>query len=170
LLVDEIGKNISGTGLDTNVVGRKFLDHVAAEHEYPKIRNIVVRGLTEETHGNATGIGLVEFCLTRAVEQMDIHITRTNCLTGGHATGAMIPINYSTDREVLDAMLPIIGLTEPPQARLMWIRNTLDVAELECSTAYLAEARQRSDLQILSDPRPLPLDEKGMLPNIGSHR
>jgi hypothetical protein len=169
LLVDEIGKNISGTGLDTNVVGRKFLDHVAAEHEYPKIRNIVVRGLTEETHGNATGIGLVEFCLTRAVEQMDQHITRTNCLTGGHATGAMIPVNYRTDREVLDVVLPIIGLTEPPHARLMWIHNTLDVSELECSTAYLAEARKRSDLEILSDPRPLPFDAKGMLPSVGSH-
>ena len=166
LLIDEIGKNISGTGLDTNVVGRKFLDHVAAEHEFPKVRNIVVRGLTEETHGNATGIGLTEFCLTRVVDQMDEHITRTNCLTGGHATGAMIPVHYPTDREVLDAVLPIIGLTEPPQARMLWIQNTLNVAELECSVAYLPDARKRSDLEILSDPRPLPLDEKGMLPGV----
>lgn len=166
LLIDEIGKNISGTGLDTNVVGRKFLDHMAAEHEFPKIRNIVVRGLTEETHGNATGLGLVEFCLTRVVEQMNEHVTRTNCLTGGHATAAMIPVHYRTDREVLDAVLPIIGLTDPPHAKLMWIHNTLDVAELECSVAYLGQARERSEWEILSDPRPLPLDEKGMLPSV----
>jgi hypothetical protein len=166
LLIDEIGKNISGTGMDTNVVGRKFLDHAAAEHEYPKIRNIVLRGLTEETHGNATGLGLAEFCLTRLVEQMDTHVTRTNCLTGGHATGAMIPVHYRTDREVLDAVLPIIGLREPPDARLMWIHNTLDVAELECSATYLAEARKRPDLEVLSDPRPLPLDDRGMLPAV----
>jgi hypothetical protein len=166
LLIDEIGKNISGTGMDTNVVGRKFLEHAAAEHEYPKVRNIVLRGLTEETHGNATGLGLAEFCLTRLVEQMDVQVTRTNCLTGGHATGAMIPVHYGTDREVLDVVLPIIGLTEPPQAKLMWIHNTLDVCELECSVAYLSEARQRRDLEVLCDPRPLPLDARGMLPNV----
>jgi hypothetical protein len=166
LLIDEIGKNISGTGMDTNVVGRKFLDHRAADHESPKVRNIVIRSLTEETHGNATGIGLAEFCLSRVVEQMDVQVTRTNCLTGGHAVGAMIPVHFPTDREVLDAVLPICGLTEPANVRLLWIRNTLDVAELECSTAFLAEARSRSDLTILSDPRPLPLDARGLLSSV----
>jgi hypothetical protein len=164
LLIDEIGKNISGTGMDTNVVGRKYLDHVAAEHEWPKIRTIVIRGLTPETHGNATGIGLAEFALTRAIDAIDIPITRTNCLTGGHATGAMIPIHYASDREVLDVSLPIIGLTEPVDAKLMWIHNTLDVAEVECSAAYLDEARERKDLDIVSDVRPLPFDASGVLP------
>ena len=166
LLIDEIGKNVSGTGMDTNVVGRKYLDHVAREDEYPKIRNIVIRSLTPETHGNATGIGLAEFALTRAVDAMDIYATRTNSLTGGHATGAMIPIHCATDKEVLDVALANIGLTEPPDARLMWIRNTLDVAELECSVAYMEEARQREDLEILTDPRPLPLDDNGLLPGV----
>lgn len=166
LLIDEIGKNISGTGMDTNVVGRKYLDHVAAEHEWPKIRTIIIRGLTPETHGNATGIGLAEFALTRAIDAIDIPITRTNCLTGGHATGAMIPIHYASDREVLDVSLPIIGLTEPVDAKLMWIHNTLDVAEVECSAAYLDEARERTDLEIVSDVRPLPFDASGVLPPV----
>lgn len=166
LLIDEIGKNISGTGMDTNVVGRKYLDHVAAETEFPKIRNIAIRGLTYETHGNATGIGLAEFALTRAVESMDQHITRTNCLTGGHATGAMIPLHYASDREVLDVALPQSGLTDAPNAKLMWIHNTLDVAEVECSAAYLEEAKSRDDLKILTDPRPLPFDDAGLLPSI----
>lgn len=166
LLIDEIGKNISGTGMDTNVVGRKYLDHVAAEDEWPKIRNIVIRGLTKKTDGNATGIGLAEFALTRAIDQMDVEVTRTNCLTGGHATGAMIPINYPTDRQVLDIVLPIIGLTEPADAKLMWIHDTLDVAEVECSAAYLDEATQRDDLEVLSELRPLPLDAAGMLPTV----
>jgi len=166
LLIDEIGKNISGTGMDTNVVGRKYLDHVAAEHEWPKIRTIIIRGLTPETHGNATGIGLAEFALTRAIDAIDIPITRTNCLTGGHATGAMIPIHYASDREVLDVSLPIIGLTEPVDAKLMWIHNTLDVAEVECSAAYLDEARERKDLDIVSDVRPLPFDASGVLPPV----
>lgn len=163
LLIDEIGKNISGTGMDTNVVGRKYLDHIAREDEWPKIRGIIIRGLTKQTHGNATGIGLAEFALTRTIEAMDVEVTRTNCLTGGHATGAMIPIHYPTDREVLDVALPTIGLTEPIDAKLMWIRNTLDVAEVECSAAYLDEARARDDLEIISDLRPLPFDASGVL-------
>ncbi len=164
LIIDEIGKNISGSGMDTNVVGRKYNDHAPAEHEFPKIKRIIVRGLTAATHGNATGLGMAEFCLSRAVEMMDPRITRINCLTGGHPTAAMIPLDYPTDREVLDHALPTIGLVEPPQARLLWIRNTLDVAEVECSRTFYAEAHRRDDLEILTEPRPLPLDTAGMLP------
>jgi Lactate racemase N-terminal domain len=165
LLLDQIGKNISGAGMDTNVVGRKFNDHVAAEHEWPKVKRIIIRDLTEATHGNATGIGMSEFCRSRCIEKMDVKITRINCLTGGHPTGAMLPLDYATDRECLDAALPTIGLTEPPQARLLWARNTLEVAEVECGVAYLSEARERSDLEIIKDPRPMPFDERGNLPD-----
>lgn len=167
LLIDEIGKNISGSGMDTNVVGRKYLDHRAAEHEFPKVRLIALRGLTEATHGNACGIGLAEFCLQRLVDQMDAEITQINCMTGGHPTGAMVPISYATDRQLLDEVLPQIGLTESHEARLMWIANTLAVSEVECSVAYLEEARSRSDLEIIQAPRPFPFDEQGMLPNVG---
>jgi hypothetical protein len=165
LLIDQIGKNISGTGMDTNVIGRKYNDHVAAEHEWPKIKRIIVRDLTAATHGNATGLGMAEFCRTRVVEQMNARITRINCLTGGHPTGAMLPLDYPTDRECLDAALPTIGLTEPPDARLMWCHNTLDVVEVECSAAYLHEARERTDLEIIAAPRPLPFDAAGNLPD-----
>jgi hypothetical protein len=165
LLIDQIGKNISGTGMDTNVIGRKYNDHVAMESEWPKIKRIVVRDLTEATHGNATGIGISEFCRSRVVEQMDANITRINCLTGGHPTAAMLPLDYPTDREILDAAFPTIGLTEPPQSRLMWVHNTLEVAEAECSVAYLNEARERPDLAIIREPRPLPLDASGNLPD-----
>jgi hypothetical protein len=163
LLLDQIGKNISGAGMDTNVVGRKFNDHVAAEHEWPKIKRIIIRDLTEATHGNACGIGMAEFCRSRCIEKMDARITRINCLTGGHPTGAMLPLDYPTDRECLDAAQPTIGLTEPPQSKLLWAHNTLDVAEVECSVAYLNEARERSDLEIIKDPRPMPFDAAGNL-------
>lgn len=168
LLVDQIGKNISGTGLDTNVVGRKDGWHLPGANETPKVRLIGIRGLTEETHGNGCGIGNVEFALTRAVEQTNLEITRINCLTGGEAAGAAIPINYPTDREVLNAALPLIGLTAPSDAKLMWIQDTLHVSEMECSVAYLEEARQRDDLEIIVEPRPLPLDRNGMLPEVST--
>ena len=166
LVLDEIGKDISGSGMDTNVVGRKYHDHKAAEDETPKIKNIIVRGLTSATHGNASGIGLAEFCRSSLVEQMDAHITRINCITGGHSTGAMVPLDYETDREILDVALVSIGLTEPPNAGFMWARNTLDIAEIECSEVYLEEARGRDDLEVLCEPRPMPLGDDGNLPPI----
>jgi hypothetical protein len=164
LFVDEIGKNMSGTGMDTNVIGRKYELADAGIKQTPNVSRIIVRGLTEATHGNATGIGNAEFCLARVVRQMDAEITKINCLTGGHPGGAKIPMNYETDRECLDAALSTIGLTEPPDARIMWIHNTLDLAEVECSVAYLPEARERPDLEVIAGPYDLQLDAKGMLP------
>ena len=166
LMVDKIGKNISGSGMDSNVVGRKYLDHRAGEEEWPKIRTIFLRGLTEETHGNATGIGMAEFALTRAVDAMDVAVTRRNCITGGSPTAAMVPLHYASDREVLEVTLPEMGLTAISDTRLMWIHNTLEVSELECSRAYLDEARESNEIEILTDPRPLPLDKNGNLPNV----
>lgn len=163
LIIDQIGKNISGSGMDTNVVGRKYNDRKAADDEYPKIKRIIVRGLTEETHGNAAGIGIAEFCTRRCVEQINYHITKINCLTGGHSSGAMTPVYYDTDREVLDAALSVIGLTTPPNARMLWIPNTLHLAEVECSAAYWNQARERNDLTLLSELRDLPFDDEGNL-------
>jgi hypothetical protein len=167
LMIDEIGKDISGTGMDTNVVGRKYHAHSAARNEFPKVKQIYIRGLTEATHGNASGIGLAEFCSRRALEQTDQEKTRINCLTAGHMSAAMMPLDFPSDRAVLDAALPIIGLTEPVDTKILWIRNTLDLREVECSAAYLAEARERKDLTIESDVREMPFDGSGNLPLAG---
>ncbi len=96
---------------------------------------------------------------------MNVEATRINCVTGGHVTGAMVPVHYATDREVLDLALVSIGLTDPVDARLLWVRNTLDVSELACSAAYFEEAQQRTDLEVLSEPEPLPLGSDGNLPD-----
>ncbi|HEX5447119.1 MAG TPA: lactate racemase domain-containing protein [Pirellulales bacterium] len=164
LVVDEIGKNISGSGMDTNVVGRKYHDHSAAAKEFPKVKRILVRGLTEATHGNAAGIGMAEFCTRRALDQIDVAITRINCLTAGHAPAAMLPLDFPTDRAALEAALPTIGLTAPEAARLLWIRNTLELGEVECSAVYLDEAKTRDDLEILTELRELEFDATDNLP------
>jgi hypothetical protein len=163
LLIDEIGKEISGTGLDTNVVGRKFDDHKAVEGEFPKVKNIVLRGLTAATHGNAVGLGLAEFCKSQLLRETDFHATRLNAITAGQLSAAMLPLDYETDREILDVALSTIGLVDPCDARLLWITNTLELAELECSAAYFDEARRRDDLEILTGLRELPLDGSGNL-------
>jgi hypothetical protein len=165
LLIDRIGKDISGVGCDANIVGRKYHDHEAAPDEWPKVKRICVRGLTPQTHGNAIGIGMTEFCRSRVLREMDAKITRLNAIVSGHVPAAMLPIDYETDREMLEVALGTVGLTEPPDARLLWIANTLELAEVECSAVYLDEARQREDLTILTDPRPLPFDAAGNLPD-----
>ena len=166
LLLDEIGKNISGSGLDLNVVGRKHLGHFPAEGVVPSVRMIAVRDLSELTHGSAVGIGTVEFCHSRVLEKMDVAMTRVNALTGGFYMEAMTPLDYPTDRELLDVMLTQCGLTEPPDVKVLWCRNTLNLAEVECSVAYLEEARARQDLEILCEPRVFPFDGQGELPLI----
>ncbi|MDA7949873.1 MAG: DUF362 domain-containing protein [Pirellulaceae bacterium] len=163
LLIDEIGKNISGTGMDTNVVGRKFDDHRAAKDEYPKIKRILVRGLTQESKGNATGIGMSEFCLSRVVEAMDLEVTNTNCLTSGHVTAAMIPIHFQTDREMLEAALGTIGLTHPEEAKIVWVPNTLKLDQFICSKVFENVLKKQEGLTILSGPKALPFGENGLL-------
>ena len=77
----------------------------------------------------------------------------------------MLPIDFETDAELLQVVLTEIGLTEPPDARLIWIHNTLALGEVECAAAYWDEARSRDDLDVLTDPRPLPFDADGNLPD-----
>jgi hypothetical protein len=163
LVIDRMGKNISGVGFDPNVVGRKFNDHAAVAGETPKVRRICVRALTRETHGNALGIGIAEFCRTQLVRAMDSETTRVNALTSGHVSAGMLPLDYETDCEMLAAALGTIGLVPPRDARLLWIADTLHLAEVECSAVYLDEARSRSDLEIISPPREMEFDGEGNL-------
>lgn len=166
LLVDRIGKEISGTGLDPNVVGRKFNDHQATADEFPKVQRIALRGLTEASDGNAIGMGMAEFCRSKLLRQANMDVTRLNGLTSGHIAAVMPPLDYETDREMLSVALGTIGLIEPPEARLLWIADTLHLGEMECSAAYLGEAQGRDDLEILTDLRSLPFDEADNLPEL----
>ena len=165
LFLDHIGKEISGAGMDTNVVGRKWNDHEALEHETPKVKRICVRGLSPATHGNAIGLGLAEFCLTRVIDAMDVNVTRINSLTGSHPTAGMIPFDYPNDVEMLEAAVQTVGLVEPDGLRILWSQDTLHLGEIECSEAYWEQAQQRDDLEVLVSPRSLPLSESGLLPD-----
>ncbi|HEY4761273.1 MAG TPA: lactate racemase domain-containing protein [Thermoguttaceae bacterium] len=165
LLIDRMGKDISGVGFDPNVVGRKFNDHKALDDEYPKVRRICLRALTPASHGNATGMGMAEFCKTQFLRDTDLEATRLNCLVSGHVSAAMIPLDFETDREMLAAALGTIGLVEPPNAKLIWISDTLHLDEVECSAAYLNEAKCRDDLEILTQPRELPFNVDGNMPD-----
>ncbi|MEM9645960.1 MAG: lactate racemase domain-containing protein [Planctomycetota bacterium] len=163
LIIDQIGKEISGTGMDTNVVGRKWHDKVPGPDETPRVEQIYVRGLTRQTSGNACGIGIAEYCRTQVVRDMDQQATWVNCLTGRHVTAAAVPMHFETDREVLQTALSQVRDGNPDQARWMWIGDTLRLGELRCSEAYLSEAEQRSDLDVIAAPQPIVFDREGQL-------
>jgi hypothetical protein len=169
LIVDEIGKNISGSGMDTNVVGRKraFRQQPAAAGQ-PEMRLIFVRGLTDKTHGNATGIGLADFTTTRLVRAMNYRATVINCLTAGYPEGASLPVHFDTDREVLDAALAIIGTRAAVDARVMRIRNTLDLEQVEVSEPCLAEPQPATRFTPLGEARAVAFDGEGNLPDLVS--
>lgn len=163
LIVDEIGKDISGAGMDTNVIGRKVNPDAALDDEWPKIKRIVVRGLTEKTHGNATGIGSADITTQRVIDAIDYHATSVNCLTSGRTAMAAIPLHVPTEREAIQAAVRMVGLTPPEQARLVRIRNTLELDRLVCSEVLLEEVSRNPQMEILSDLHPMAFDEQGDL-------
>jgi hypothetical protein len=165
LIVDEIGKDISGAGMDTNVVGRKRAFRNAPPPEgQPAMRHIYVRGLTERTHGNATGIGLADFTNTRLLRAMNYRATVINCLTSGYPEAANLPVHFETDREVLDAALAIIGTRRPEDARILRIRNTMHLEKLEISEPCLAEPGRAREFTPLGPARALAFDTHGNMP------
>jgi hypothetical protein len=165
LIVDEIGKDISGSGMDTNVVGRKRAQRLQpSSGDQPKMRLIFVRGLTERTHGNATGIGLADFTTTRLVRATDYRSTVINCLTAGYPEGAFTPVHFDTDRDVIEAALKIIGMREPKEARILRIRNTLALEEMEISEPCLDQPEPRNKFERMEAARSLVFDATGNLP------
>jgi len=165
LIVDRIGKNISGSGMDSNVIGRKFNDHVALPGERARCTRIFVRSLTPETNGNALGIGLAEFTTQRAISQINLEYTRINCITAGHPTAGMIPLVYPNDRAAITDALSTIGLTEPADARVIQISDTLHLAETLVSES-LIKNNPLVGKQVLAGPFPMDFDEQGQLADV----
>ncbi|MEK7444909.1 MAG: [Fe-S]-binding protein [candidate division NC10 bacterium] len=162
LVVEEIGKNISGAGMDTNVIGRPSNPHEPFPAD-PKILWIVALDLTEESGGNATGIGNAEFTTRRLRDKIDWKKTAINCLTACAPNGAKLPLVFDSDLEAVESALNCIGLTQPEQARVIRVKNTLVLGEIECSEAFLPEIAQRSDLEVIGVPRPLGFDAGGQI-------
>jgi len=162
LIVDELGKEISGGCMDSNVIGRIAREGVS-DPTAPKYLRIFARELTEETAGNAEGLGAADFATRRLIDKVDLPITYTNALTSAAPLGAKLPMIYDTDREAIEAALTTIGLTEPPDAKVVRIRNTLALEYLHVSEALLPEVRQRPNLEILEGPFEFRFDATGNL-------
>lgn len=162
LIVDEMGKNISGAGMDTNVIGRNLFIGGTKSNK-PKITRIFVRDLTEVSHGNATGIGMADYTTKRLVDKIDYPATRINATTGMSPENGRVPIFFEQDREALETAHYNSGVFNPKDLRIVWIKNTLELEYLYASQALLKEARSNTRLEILSNPFEFPFDQNGNL-------
>jgi len=162
LIVEQMGKNISGSGMDTNVIGRPSNPHEPFPAD-PKILWIVVLDLTDESYGNAVGLGNADFTTRRLVDKIDMKPTLINAITACAPGGAKVPATYESDREAIETALGCIGLTPPDRARVIRIKNTLVLGELALSEALATAVAGRADLTVLGDAGPLSFDAAGRL-------
>lgn len=167
LIVDEIGKEISGTGMDTNVIGRGVLGYFASLQPEssikPQIFRIFVRDLTTATNGNGIGIGLADFTTSRAVKSLNLQYVYTNAITSLGLPTAKIPIYFDTDREALENAIASLASPSTAKLRIIRITNTLNMDRVLVSEAFAEEARTRGDLTIVGTARGIGFDATGNL-------
>jgi len=159
LVVDEIGKDISGCGMDTNIIGRG-VDTMPMANRRASVRAIYARSLTPGSHGNAVGIGLADVVSSRLVSQMDPRVSYTNALSAMTPATVRISINFPTDAECLQAVLRVAGVP-PESATILRIRNTLALEHVVASEACLSALADRADVEPLGSPTDWPLDAAG---------
>jgi hypothetical protein len=151
LLVDQLGKNISGTGLDTNVIGRM---RIAGEPEptTPRIKTIVVTDLTDASHGNATGAGLADVVTRQLFDKIDVAVTYTNVFTSGFPERGKIPIVAPTARDAYACARRACGIIPDGAERVVRMLDTLHASDLYVSAAILDELRGRSEIEMVGEP------------------
>jgi Domain of unknown function (DUF362) len=162
LIVDELGKNLSGTGMDTNVIRRDCIGGFIQPGPNG-VRQIYVRSLHPFSYGNASGVGLADYTHDRLVRAMDAQATWINAMTALTPGNARVPIHFPTDREALSAAVQTSGALHPSHLKILWIKNTLSCETMLASEPYLAETGARADLTAESVPAPMAFDEKGDL-------
>lgn len=161
-VVDAMGKNISGSGMDTNVIGRMMI-RGSAEFERPRIANIAVLDVTDASHGNAIGVGLADFIPFRILEKVDLRSAYVNAMTsglGGPQRG-QIPMAFPTDRDAIAAALLTCGRADLERARVVRMRSTLDLEHLLVSESLRAQVEADDRLSVSGDPVPMGFDADG---------
>ena len=162
LIIDEMGKDISGEGIDPNVVGRDCCSY-GARRDNPCVTRILVRDLTEATRGSALGIGQADFTLKRLVDKIDFEVTAINCLTACCPEAGRVPLTYDNDRQALAAALTTIRPSQPDEVGIVYIKNTLDLRRMMVSQAY-AEQLERDPGQVVEAVgKSFEFDLEGML-------
>lgn len=166
LIIDEIGKDISGEGMDTNVTGRFWLPG-ESDPKAPKIKKIVVLDLSEGTHGNAIGIGLADITTKKAVTKINYDTTFVNCLTAGSTETGKIPVFLPNDRDAIATALRTCGPIDPRKAKVVRIKNTLELERFWISESLAeivkSDRKLLERIEFLSEPREMQFDVLGTL-------
>lgn len=160
LVVDEIGKNISGDGADPNVTGRFPTPYGGGG---PHVERLVYLGLTHQTGGNATGLGAADVITAHLEENVDRAPTYMNALTSTTPYGAKTPMVMTNDRMAIAAALAMCAGVNPPDARLVRVKNTLRLRRIWVSEALLPLVEKDEDLRVVEGPQPMSFDEDGTL-------
>ena len=160
LVVDEIGKNISGAGLDPNIVGRNFSRNI---HDVLRLKKLFIRGLSEETHHIGIGISLADITTRRCLNSIDFSAVWANAITATVIQAGAIPMYMENDRDALMLAIRTGNGTDLQNARVVRIKNTLEITEFEVSEAILKELSGRDDIEVLSELRDIPFDAEGFM-------
>jgi hypothetical protein len=163
LVVDEIGKNVSGAGLDTKVINRSIQCHYNPWTNAPVIERIFVRDLSDLTYNNAVGIGMADVTTDRLVSKVDWRATHVNSLTASTPMAIRTPIHFATDRECLEKIWPTVGRFEQEHVTMGWIRNTMKLGLLGLSENLLDEVKRNPELEQIGEARELEFDAGGNL-------
>lgn len=161
LIIDQMGKDISGAGLDTNIIGRLMI-RGEREPQRPDIKMIIVTDLTEASHGNATGTGLADLITRRLFDKIDFQVTYTNTVTSAFLERGKLPIVAENDQQALDYALRACGAMPAGSEKIIRIKDTLHLAELYVSQAALDEISGNENISAIGQPVDL-FDEAGNL-------
>jgi len=162
LVVDEIGKNISGSGMDTNVTGKKI------GLEKPNIASIFVRGLTEATHGNAVGIGFADVMLRSVIEQIDLNATYMNAFTAKRLNIAKLPMAVENDLQAIQLLQNFRQQEDPKSFRMAWIKNTSMLREMWITPSLIEDVQGIDGLEVIGEPAKLQFDDRNMMVEPGA--
>src|ERR1700691_5384296 len=169
LILDEIGKNISGAGMDTKVVNRGVDGEDNPWPDTPPFERIFIRDLSELTYNNAVGVGMADVVTDRLVNRIDWVPTRVNSLSASTPSAIRTPVHYPTDRECLEAIAPTVGKFDVREAAIGWIRNTLELSQLAMSENLRPAIERNPTLEIVSDAREIEFDSAGNLVTLVTH-
>ncbi len=159
LVLDFIGKDISGVGMDPNIIGRRYRINTHWQ-EKPDITRIVLMDLSPKTKGNAVGIGLADFCTQRAVDKVDKKSTYLNAITSLNTVCSNLPLHFDDDRELLQHTFNSLGNLKNG-LRMLHIRDTLNLTRIEASEALLGDLMSHPNVTTISEPHQLAFDENG---------
>jgi hypothetical protein len=165
VIVNQLGKPISGAGMDPKIINRSVSGEYNPWPGAPFIRRVYVRGLHPLSYGNAVGLGMADAAHARLLRALRRKPTYLNALTSNNPASARFPVHYPTDRQCLEALAPTVGKSDAAELTIGWIHDTQDLRRLAFTENLRAQIEARPNLEILGPPRPWPFGARGDLPD-----